>query len=314
MTFSLQRHNSKALASEKALQTLSRCGGLFGKFGVRVALRKLAKASGELHRTMVNFPEATSYLERQFLAFQQTLEQLSSASRDLIFHGQNVVNMASGQEMGDISFAAVFALLESPLDYLASTQDGMEELAAGLRSSVDAIRRLLHIEKSLEATVAPLAITHVMFRIQSAYLPGESRQVFNSVTDEIATLQQQIQSAFSEHVRALSQLHGNLLQVVETLENRMATQGRKVKEKRSALSRFLVELTKEIKNNAERNVELTGASQVLGGKVSQAVVTLQTQDIVAQSWSTPARGLRKCLRPSRKAAQRRTWRVLGAWP
>lgn len=271
-----------AVLSEKSWPVLTRFHALFGRLGVSLALGTLSGSATQLRRAVPKLPRASRYLERQFLGFQKTLEELSSASRDLILHGHRVVKMASGAELGEISFSDVFALLEGPLAYLAETQSAMQELSAGLRGSVEAISRLLEIERGLEATVAPLQITQVMFRIQSAYLPSEHRQVFNSVTDEIVTLQGQIQSAFSEHARVLSGLHGNLLAVVEALERQRATHGQKVLEKRTALSSFLQALTEEIKNNALRDVALTGASEELGQKVGAAIVTLQTQDIVAQ--------------------------------
>lgn len=282
MTLSLASPTWNSLVSEKSLKALNGLRGGFRQLGVRLALGKLEGASRELRRASDRLPHASTYLEKQFLQFQETLEQLATASRDLIAHGHKVVTMASGQEMGEVSFEGVFALLEGPLEYLAGTQEAMDELAHGLRASLEAISRLLASERALEATVAPLEITQVMFRIQSAYLPSEHRQVFNAVTDEIVTLQGQIQSAFSEHVRVLSGVHENLLAAVEALELEMATQGRKVREKRAALARYLESLLSEIKSNAERDVELTGASRELGEKVSQAVVTLQTQDIVAQ--------------------------------
>lgn len=251
----------------------------------------LGDASGQLSRAVSQLPDASAYLEKQFLGFQKTLERLATASQDLILHGRNVVNMASGREMGDISFDAVFALLDSPLNYLGETQVVLEELAIGLRGSLDAISRLLQIERALEATVAPLQITQVMFRIQAAYLPSEHRQVFNSVTDEIVTLQAQIQSAFSEHVTVLSGLYGNLVQVVGALEQQIATQGRKIKEKREELSRYLASVTAEIKSNADRDVALTGASEELGQKVSSAVFTLQIQDIIAQKLAHASSGI-----------------------
>ena len=256
-----------------------------------MALRRLHGASGALKNVVPKLSEASRYLEQQFLGFQTTLEQLSNASRDLILHGQKVVTLASGREMGEVSFEEVFALLQGPLDYLSATHGGMEELAVGLRGSVEAIARLLQIELALEATVAPLQITQVMFRIQSAYLPGEHRQVFNSVTDEIVSLQRQIQSAFSEHVKVLTGLHSNLLEVVETLERQITTQGRKVQEKKDELSRYLAMLTAEIRQNADRDVELTAATHELGSKVGNAVVALQTQDIVAQKLEHASSGI-----------------------
>lgn len=282
MTSALQTPAWNSLVSDKSLRTLHGFKGVFRKLAVRLALARLRGASSELRQAAPRLAGASKGLEQQFLTFQKTLEGLSSASADLIFHGEQVVTMAGGQETGDVSFQGVFALLNSPLEYLSETQSSLAELAAGLRSSVNAIARLLQIERALEATVAPLAITQVMFRIQSAYLPGEHRQVFAAVTDEIVALQVQIQSAFAEHARVLTSLHGNLLQAVEALERQLETQGRQIGEKKTELKRYLAAVTAEIENNAGRHVELTAAGQELAAKVSSAVVSMQTQDIVAQ--------------------------------
>lgn len=115
MTLPFERPTLNSLVSEQSLKTLHRFHSLFRKLGVRLALGKLNGASADLRRVLPKLPQASSYLEQQFLNFQTALEQLSDASRDLIFHGQKVVTMASGREMGDVSFDSVFALLEAPL-------------------------------------------------------------------------------------------------------------------------------------------------------------------------------------------------------
>ena len=296
MTVQLHTLAWKLLSSEKFFQLVDRYSSFPRTLGIGLALDELNQSAAELRVQLDQLPEISQFLERQFLGFQTTLEQLSGASRDLIDHGQSVVRLASGQETGDLSFESVFATLDSPLKYLATAQEAMEELLAGLRNSLDAISRLLNVQRMLEATLAPLHITQVMFRIQSAHLPSEATQVFNAVTEKIEMLQRQVQSAFSEHGRVLAAVHSNLVEVVAALENQMATQGRKAAEKRLAFSEVLSTLLEDINRNAQRDVALTSATQELARLVSGAVMALQMQDIIAQKLAHGSEGIRDTLK------------------
>lgn len=285
----------KLLSSGKIYRLVQCYRLLPRKLGLSLALRELGGSTGTLQIRLDKLPDVSRHLEKQFLSFQDTLEKLSAASQDLITHGQAVVQMASGQDTGEVSFEAIFAVLRRPLDYLSATDAAMQELVNGLRRCLDTMHRLLDVQNTLEAILAPLQITQVMFRIEAANLPSESKQVFEAVTEKMGVLQRQVQSVFTEHARVLAELHGNLRSAVEALEERMADQGHKTLEKRNELDAYLARLLEQIQRNAQRDVALTGASQELRALVGKAIMALQMQDIIAQKLEHGRSGVREVL-------------------
>ncbi len=273
------------------LAALNRVGGIPRQLAVRLGRKMLARAFAELGSASRTLDEVSKSLENQFLGFQQILSELAHASGDLLDHGQQVVNMASGRDTGALSFDSIITLLQSPLEFLAAAHSGLRELAVELRGSLTLISRLLDVERDLDATVAPLRSTQIMFRIQAAVLPADFRQAFEVVTGELGALQREIQSAFSEHVHVLEGLRRQLEDVVAALDDQIATEGDKIAAKREGFARFLEELSEEIRTNAEREVELTLASKALKAKVNSGIVALQTQDMVSQQLAHARDGL-----------------------
>jgi hypothetical protein len=255
------------------------------------AARALAQPAAHLKQALPFLPRASKDLEKKYLELGSALESLAQMARDLVKDTRYVVAMASGKETGEADFERTLGVLTLPAEYLSQALADLPEIAGSLRRAASEAGRLVALEQALERTLAPLRFTQLMFSVESASLSADARESFGALTNQIGALHQRVQSSLREHFESLMATRNSLTQAVGELERFSAERAGQLERRRGQVAETLALLSKEVSENARRDVQLTSTSEALSAEVNRAVTAMQTQDIVAQKLDHAQRGL-----------------------
>lgn len=273
------------------LASLPVLGPLLRRAVAQFACQGLAAPGRDLRQSVPLLPATSQDLERQYVELQHKLERLAALAGQLVSGARRLVAMACGKETGDASFDRTLAVLENPMDYLKLIVEEMPKLAAELQDSARQAVRLRGMEQALERILAPLGITQLMFKVESASLPAEAREVFDALAAQIGALHGRVQVSFRQHSEVLFRTQGSLNEAVASLERHRAERGAQLEMSGAEISKTLARLAEELNENSRRNVQLTTASDALAADVNRAVSAMQTQDIVTQKLEHASIGL-----------------------
>lgn len=240
-------------------------------------------------------------LERTYLSFEKALEQLAAIAYEAVAKAGGLVNMAIGRETGAADFDRTMAVLRRPLDFLAETVAEMPRVAADLAVARTALAKTIALETALAATLAPLRFMQTMFRVESAILPLESREIFESLAQEIGGVAAKVGQSFREQFRALAEVESSLDRAVESMERYSRERGETLEKRQAEIASSLALMAEELSNNARRKTELCRASEDFSAGVNSAIMAMQTQDIVAQRLEHAVRGLGDAVEAHRAA-------------
>ena len=267
-------------------------GSLLRRGLLRYWIRSLGRPAQELAAALPKLPEASRHLENRFLAIQDHLERLSAISASLVQSARDLVGKASGRETGSADFERTLAVLHSPLQFLSSAVEEIPLLAADLAAVRATVSETMTLESELERVLSPLKFMQTMFRVESATLPASSREIFMSLASEIGTLFRQVRDSLGEQFAGLAEIRSTLHSAGERMERSNHVHVRELARRRREMESTLDRMASEAKANARRNIQLTEASADFAKAVENAVMGLQTQDIVSQRLEHAAAGLR----------------------
>ena len=256
-----------------------------------LAAQALADPIAGLKRALPVLPRATEDLEKRYLALGAALEDLSRLAGGLVAGSRRVVAMASGHETGEADFERTLAVLASPLEYLGVALAELPAVAESLGRASAQAGKLVALEQSLELTLAPLRFTQLMFSVESAALSDQARESFGALTCQIGALHQRVQVSIRRHFEALVETRNSIGRAAHELEQFSSRRIGELTVRRGKIAGSLEQLADEVRQNVQRDIQLTSASGAMAAEVNRAVTAMQTQDIVAQKLDHAGRGL-----------------------
>ena len=271
---------------------------------IRAVRRKtrLLNAADRVVITASRIPAGAAALERQYLAMHESLAALGPVARELVDRGKRLVDLASGRDMAQANFERAVGLIEGVLAALAKIQDSLSDLIPGLRQTAISIGSLLKVEQDLAAAIAPLDSIQIMLRIESALLPADRQRAFGGLTEEIFALCLRAKIASAANLESITALRRSLNAALTGVEKQHLERQRTLQRRRSDVADALHRIAGEIQRNAGKKLEITTATKGLQAQLSCVVVTLQTQDIVAQRLDHSREGAAKAVAAARDFA------------
>ncbi|MGC4073095.1 MAG: hypothetical protein QM760_11350 [Nibricoccus sp.] len=220
--------------------------------------------------------------ERICVSGGEKLETLCTGSTQLVADCTALLEIAGGRLDGQSLARATLELLQGPLGYLDFCRDRHSELLRRLSACEERTRSMIEVRARMHSTLAPLTYMTVLFKIESATLPEEFRETFQTVTTEIDRMRELVDETFSKNAELLANAHATLARVRETLEREFRTQFAHIAERRRQIDDAISLLDEQLAQNSVRDAELRRQSQSIATEVSQIVQALQFQDIVQQ--------------------------------
>jgi hypothetical protein len=261
-----------------------------------------------------SLPEINQHLEKRFLKGSSLLEPLTEASHSLVSDSESLLILALGKADGSQLLNETANLIALPLQYLTDWRTSIFSRLTELENSRVALDTLQQSEATLKEILAPLRHMETMFRVEAANLSVTLRDVFEGLTEDIATIQTKVQATFGEQFRRLAEARVILDNVITKVRQQVVSFEIQVTVKKAQIENSLTSLSREIQKNSEREIELSSASRKVASAIGDLIVTLQTHDIASQRLVHIQSGLERILgllagknRPHRSSCSPALW-------
>jgi hypothetical protein len=187
--------------------------------------------------------------------------------------------------------------MERPLNFNDECLEITARVDADLASVAAGIGNLDRFQAKLDASLAPLRILEIMFRIESASAPPQILALFVSLSSEIAHLMEQMATLIAREFEAIGSTGATVGDVAARVRLLHARQ-RGAQRRRGEIQSSMAALGGQIEEDKVRDQRLIGASQSIHGKISGMVGTLQYQDILNQRLQHVIEGLAEMAKQS----------------
>lgn len=244
-----------------------------------VELANLRKA---FQRLETSLPAIASDIGSRYTKVTELLEPLSEASYSLLTESQDLLRLATGQEDCDLITSGTAELLAEPLQYLDGWRSEVMAKLSQLQACGDILSRLNGSQEVLRTLVSPLHYMQVMFRVESARLPEDVRQIFEGLTEQIGRVHTEVRDTFGEQFQVVGTTLITLQRVTDAIEKQAHKVERDLEASKAQIAASLAALRVELNKNTGRDEALTAASKAVAESISNMVMALQTHDIAGQ--------------------------------
>jgi hypothetical protein len=241
-----------------------------GAFSEKRILWNSARLSGCAHQ-----------MEQCFLRISTALEGLAGRSSTLVEGSRRLLQISQGRHGDVFVFQAAVDVMERPLDFNEECLEITARVDADLESVAARIGRLDRFQSKLDASLAPLRILEIMFRIESASARPEILTLFVSLSSEIARLMEQMATLIAREFEAIECTAATVGDVVARVRQLHSRQ-RGAQRRRGEIQSSMAALGVQIEEDKVRDQRLIRASESILGKISGMVGALQYQDILNQ--------------------------------
>ena len=237
-------------------------------------------------------------IDKCFLRISAALEGLAGRSSTLVAGSRRLLHASQGRD-GDASvFQAAIDVMERPLSFNDECVEITARVEADLESVAVRIGRLHRFQAKLDASLAPLRILEIMFRIESASAPPGILALFVSLSSEIARLMEQMATLIAREFEAIENTAVTVGEVAARVRRLHARQSG-AQRRRGEIQSSMAALGAQIEEDQVRDQRLIGATESIQGKISGLVGALQYQDILNQRLQHVIEGLAEMAKQSR---------------
>lgn len=226
--------------------------------------------------------ELSASLEITFLQVGSGLVKLTEGSTRLLTQCEALRKLQTDTQDTEGVLKPVMRLLNVPLEFLTQCGGSLLATTKQLRHAVGQLVGLIASSTSVQQTMAPLAFIQVLFRVESAHLTDERQQMFAALTDDIARLRTKLLDTFGKSLETLATSHRAMEQRIKQLEEILNAHGQATQARCSQVEQTLAALQAELEQNQSRDTGLGNVSRSISNQVGQIVMSLQSQDIIAQ--------------------------------
>jgi|GEM_PF-1275247 len=221
-------------------------------------------------------------LEEEFLKLGESLMQVSNESENLLSKSEDLLKLATGQIDGEDEFRKATEGLKPALQFLDEYKQWSGALTGDLRRFRSQILKVCDWEREIDELLQPLKLMQVLFRIESARLPAETRAVFLILTENI----QQVLDKAGVQVKAEFEDMRKMLEGVDRLiariDQHVSSQSVVLKTKELAIEDSMKGLEKSIVECRHRDMRLTSTVAAMRTEVGRVVQGIQVQDFTRQ--------------------------------
>ncbi len=229
-------------------------------------------------------------LEKCFLRISAALEGLAGRSSTLVEGSRRLLKCSHGEDGDSSVFQAAIDVMERPLDFNDECLEVTARVDADLASVADRIGKLHRFQEKLDASIAPLKILEIMFRIESASAPPEILTLFVSLSAEIAHLMEQMATLIAREFEAIRSTAATVGEVAARV--RVLHDGQRwARRRRGDIEASMAAIGLQIEEDQVSDRRLIAASESMQAKIAGMVGALQYQDILNQRLQHVTEGL-----------------------
>ena len=248
----------------------------------RRARQSLAPTFAQVHRATADVDTAMREIEVRFLDVSATLETTTALGRDLVEHCEALIALALGQGGGEIMIDAAAQHIWHAIEFVERNDQRVHSLIEQLRVADRQITLTLGSEQTLVRTLAPLTFVQTLFRVESASLSHEVREMFHALGSEIERIRVRVETGFREKFALVREIQRILRRAIQHLVTEQQRVQKSVAALRSHLTTSLGAMRASYEKNRDRDTRLIGVSQAVNQATGQVVMALQFQDILNQ--------------------------------
>jgi hypothetical protein len=258
-------------------------------------MRSLRRPAADLAQAVHQLPVISAGLEQTYLNLEGKLEHLADIATRLVGELRGLAEIAgSGPEL-DGGFERMRRVLQGPLEFLRTAVDGIPQNEQDCSAACAAVAEAVALESELVHKLLPLRFMHILFRVESARLPAEAREVFVTLAADIGALYERVRESYEGQLQVLREAGRALRGASESAERHWKEYAQELAERRGELDASLARMDREMGENAGRNARIQDAGAEFASAVQGAMLAMQTQDIVAQKLEHAGSGLRDAL-------------------
>ena len=263
------------------------------KFGRSVTTRSVPVSTllPGLERLEKKLPQIYKELESRYLKSGSVLEPLSEASQNLVNGSTELLSLAVNQTDGNLGVGGTSELLRTGLSFLEGWQSGVLASFVQVEACRHLFLKLRGGESTLHDAVAPLRHMQTMFRVESARLDTETREIFAGLTEQIATVGVEVRETFGQQFEMVAENLQVFTRLTESISSQAQAVGRDLQVRKQAIAKALADLATELGKNSERGAELSAIGRTVSNATGNIIVALQSHDIVTQRMQHVSSGI-----------------------
>ncbi|MBK1877470.1 hypothetical protein [Pelagicoccus mobilis] len=203
-------------------------------------------------------------------------------SDSLLEQGTRISNFGKSSEGNKSVFQQAIELINSTLEFV---QDSSEKTAGLLEAFEQYQQKTATVkrgENQLSQTLIPLQIIERLFRIESSTLPVEIQSAFDSLTEEISNLHNQMRLSLSEQFEELARTERQTIETKSFLEQHSKSLSENISAAAQNTQQTILNLEKLIEEGTHRASLLEQSAKELSYETNQVMVGLQFQDVLRQ--------------------------------
>ncbi len=243
---------------------------------------RITSAVNVLRQQRSRHSNVSKNMEFRYLRAGTILEKLLTESQDLLGNSEKLLKLAIGSDEGHSEIKDAMLTLMEPMRFLDNYGTHSSNLIEALASYRDIITPMLSLEKDLDQTFSPLNFIQILFKVESSNLPEENQAIFTTLTNQIKDLHSEVYELFEVKFKALHQIKETVEDVGLHLSTNAKTNMEQAHKKQTFIRKSLVDLEKELEENAGRETHLSHISKSISEEVQKTVSALQSNDITGQ--------------------------------
>lgn len=248
----------------------------------RKADREISSCVEELQRVENALPAVSKEIGTRYLKSSEMLEALISGSERLVKESEELLHIAAEASEGNSVVSGTTELLAPAFGYLDGWREAVRSREAELQTCAELFVTVQTSQAALRTLVSPLTHIQTMFRIESASLPEEVRQVFTGLTAEIEKVHREVNETFGQQFASVSNTGAALRDVQQKITQKASQIEGALTQHKEQIAASLERLRTELARNAERENELSQATREVNEGVSSMVMAMQAHDIASQ--------------------------------
>lgn len=244
--------------------------------------RRIRPLLQELRTAQIGLSALAEDVERRFLRCGEALRTEASLAAEIAAENRHLLSFDAAVTGGEAALARVAEGIRQKLSLSDHFAREIGKLAATLDRHNDRLAQLVRHQALLERSFAPLSVLRSLFRIESARLAPELRNLFSAVTLDMTRLEDVARECLAEQTRTLADARQRIEATAAQLRERARQQAVESAELQRQVDEALTVLDGELAKARARNALIERALAQIDHEIGSATVSLQYQDITRQ--------------------------------
>lgn len=217
--------------------------------------------------------------EKQFMKVLHMLEKLDNISTDLNKESDFLLDQSQSAEN---PVRCANRVLTPFIDFINTSAYQIDSATNTLSSDQRNIDQTLSLEKRLTQTISQLTYVRTLFQVEAAPLDQNVQIMFSSLIEEIHRLQTKVVEIFDGKFTHLRQHKATIEKLVTQLKAQAKSHFSALKDKKERVDASVEQLNAQLDKAIHANAQLKHSSQTISTAIGEAIIALQSQDIINQ--------------------------------